>query len=243
MPIEPRPAGWVLPDVRTVPPGVEFVAVGAELTAGMLLAGYRRGLFAMPEPGLLGWWSPDPRGILWPASLHVSRSLRRSLGRFTVSLDQRFDAVVEACADPRRPHGWISAQYRTAYAELHRLGWAHSIEVWDGSGALAGGLFGVEVGGLFAAESKFHATTDASKVAVVALAQLLSADGHPDRLIDVQWRTEHLATFGVVEVPRTRYLELLDRALMVAPALGAAAGAPASPGSGPPPSRIRWRTG
>jgi leucyl/phenylalanyl-tRNA--protein transferase len=246
MPIEPRPPGWVLPDVRAVPPGVELVAVGAELTPGMLLAGYRRGLFAMPDQGLLGWWSPDPRGILRPASLHVSRSLARSLGRFTVSLDRCFDTVVEACADPRRPHGWISARYRTAYAELHRLGWAHSIEVWDGTGRLAGGLFGVEVGGLFAAESKFHVATDASKVAVVALADLLSADGQPDRLVDVQWRTEHLASLGVVEVPRTHYLELLGRALEVAPALGAVPVVPALPGpadAGAPASRIRWRTG
>jgi leucyl/phenylalanyl-tRNA--protein transferase len=242
MPIEPRPPGWVLPDVRSVPAGVELVAVGADLTAGMLLAGYRRGLFAMPDQGLLGWWSPDPRGILRPASLHVSRSLRRSAGRFTVSLDRCFDLVVEACADPRRPHGWISAHYRSAYAELHQLGWAHSIEVWDGAGRLAGGLFGVEVGGLFAAESKFHVATDASKVAVVALAELLSADGRPERFVDVQWRTEHLASLGVVEVPRTDYLAMLGPALALPPVLAAVSVSGPAPATAPP-SRIRWRTG
>jgi leucyl/phenylalanyl-tRNA--protein transferase len=243
MPIEPRPPGWALPDVRAVPPGIEFVAVGADLTPGMLLAGYRTGLFAMPDEGLLGWWSPDPRGVLWPNGVHVARSLRRSLGRFTVSLDHCFDMVVEACADPLRPHGWISPEYRSAYAQLHRLGWAHSIEVWDDAGRLAGGLFGVEVGGLFAAESKFHAVRDASKVAVVALCERLAADPQPGRFIDVQWRTEHLASLGVVQVARIDYLAMLDRALALAPVLGLPPGDAGLAGSGVPPSRIRWRTG
>jgi leucyl/phenylalanyl-tRNA--protein transferase len=211
--------------------------VGADLSAGMLLAGYRAGLFAMPDGDVLGWWSPDPRGVLDPGRVHVSRSLGRALGRFEVDVDSCFDTVVGHCADPGRPHGWISADYRVSYHELHLLGWAHSIEVWDSHGELAGGLFGVEVGGLFAAESMFHLATDASKVAVVALAGLLAADGRPERMIDVQWCTPHLASLGAVEVVRADYLRRLARALALPPALGGqeVAGAPG-------PSRIRWRT-
>jgi leucyl/phenylalanyl-tRNA--protein transferase len=234
MPIEPRPARWAVPDVRDAPAGQDLVAIGADLTPGMLLAGYRRGLFGMSDGQVLGWWSPDPRGVLFPARVHVGRSLRRALGSFEVGVDGAFDEVVRACADPARPHGWISPEYRASYAELHELGWAHSIEVWDAGGRLAGGLFGVEVGGLFAAESKFHVATDASKVAVVALADLLAADRRPERIVDVQWRTPHLGSLGVVEVPRSEYLDLLARALQLPPALG-------DQPSVPPPSRIRWR--
>lgn len=236
MPVEPPPVGWVLPDPARVESGRELVAVGADLSPGSLLAGYRSGLFAMPERGLVMWWSPDPRGVLRPGAVHVSRSLRRALPGFTVSVDRAFAEVVAGCADPRRPGGWISRAYRRSYQRLHELGWAHSVEVWDGSGDLAGGLFGVEVGGLFAAESKFHWRQDASKVAVVALADRLAADGDPRRIVDVQWATPHLASLGVVEIPRTTYLAALAEALVVPPAV---AGGHA-PGAGA--SRIRWRT-
>ncbi|HEX6886651.1 MAG TPA: leucyl/phenylalanyl-tRNA--protein transferase [Candidatus Nanopelagicales bacterium] len=236
-PVEPRGSRYVLPDLRGLPPGEELVAVGGELTPAMLLAGYRAGLFPMPEGRLLGWWSPDPRGVLVPGQVHVGRSLRRALGRFTVSIDRRFEEVVAACADPGRPHGWISPGYRVAYAGLHELGWAHSVEVWDEAGGLAGGLFGVEVGGLFAAESKFHLATDASKVAVVALADVLAAAPAP-RLIDVQWRTPHLTSLGVVELPRTTYLDLVARLVTQPPVL--AGGVPGAQRGAP--SRIRWRS-
>ena len=239
MPVEPRPTPWVLPDLSDLPAGQEFVAVGADLGPGTLLAGYRGGLFAMPEGDLLGWWSPDPRGVLRPGEVHVSRSLRRSVARFQVSVDSAFDAVVAACADPGRPHGWISPEYVASYLHLHALGWAHSIEVWDADGGLVGGLFGVELGGLFAAESKFHTRTDASKVAVVALAEVLAADGDPRRIIDVQWRTDHLASLGVVQVSRQSYLRGLPEALVCAPVLGAQPGAETALGG--PSSRIRWR--
>ncbi len=236
MPIEPDPPRWVLPDLWDMPEGQEMVALGADLSPGMLLAGYRTGLFAMPDGAEIGWWSPDPRGVLLPGQVHVSRSLRRALGRFQVSIDRAFPEVVAACADPRRPHGWISGAYERSYRVLHGLGWAHSIEVWDADGHLAGGLFGVEVGGLFAAESKFHVHTDASKVAVVALADLLAADRDPRRVVDVQWRTEHLATLGAVEVPRATYLTALPAALACRPVLGGQAD---SDGLA---SRIRWRS-
>ena len=241
MPVEPQPPRWALPDLHDVPAGQEMVAVGADLSPGMLLAGYRAGLFAMPDGPDLGWWSPDPRGVLLPGQVHVTRSLGRVLPRFEVSIDRAFSDVVTACADPHRPHGWISPEYVDSYLELHALGWAHSIEVWDAEGALAGGLFGVEVGGLFAAESKFHVRTDASKVAVVALAELLAADGEHRRVIDVQWCTPHLASLGAVQVPRPVYLRALPAVLACRPVLSGQAepGEPGGPDS--PPSRIRWR--
>ncbi len=240
MPVDPGPPAWTIPDPSALPAGQELVAVGADLSPSMLLAGYRRGIFPMPEGGVLGWWSPDPRGVLRPAAVHVSRSLRRSLGRFTVSVDRAFASVVTACADPARPHGWITPEYEAAYRFLHALGWAHSIEVWDAGGSLAGGLFGVEVGGLFAAESKFHARADASKVAVVALADLLSADGGAGRVIDVQWRTDHLTRLGVVDVARDEYLGiLLPGALACSPVLASGQAPPV--GGAASASRIRWR--
>jgi leucyl/phenylalanyl-tRNA--protein transferase len=151
----------------------------------------------------LAWFSPDPRAVLPAGGVHISRSLRRVLGRFEVTTDRRFEDVVRACGDPSRPHGWIDERIVAAYTALHRLGWAHSVEVWQ-DGALAGGLYGVAVGSLFAAESMFHHVRDASKVAVVAADRIVaSAEGS---LFDVQWLTPHLASLGVVEVPRRRYL-------------------------------------
>jgi leucyl/phenylalanyl-tRNA--protein transferase len=142
--------------------------------------------------------------------LRVSRSLRRACARFEVRVDTAFEAVVDGCADPARPGRWITGAVREAYVGLHRLGWAHSVEVWDDDG-LAGGLYGVAVGGLFAGESMFHRRTDASKVAVVGLVDRLRGGGA--RLLDVQWVTPHLASLGAVDVPRQRYLDLLADAV------------------------------
>ncbi|WP_432487418.1 leucyl/phenylalanyl-tRNA--protein transferase [Kineococcus sp. SYSU DK018] len=192
------------------------MATGGDLSPATLVAAYAHGLFPMGlgggGRGPLGWWSPDPRGVLLPERVHVSRSLRRALRTFEVRVDTAFDEVVAGCAEPSRPGAWITPEVAAAYGELHRLGWAHSVEVWRG-GELAGGLYGVALGGLFAAESKFHRVRDASKAAVVALADLLLADGVAGRLVDVQWRTEHLATLGVEEVGRPRYHHLLRSAL------------------------------
>jgi leucyl/phenylalanyl-tRNA--protein transferase len=188
----------------------DLVAVGADLAPGTLLAAYRAGLFPMPVEGTLGWWSPDPRGILPLDGLRVSRSLRRACGRFEVRVDTAFDEVVTACADPRRTGGWISDGIRAAYCRLHRLGWVHSVETWS-DGELVGGLYGVAVGGLFAGESMFHLRSDASKVALVALVDLLTDGGAT--LLDVQWCTPHLASLGVVDVTRASYLALLAEAL------------------------------
>ncbi len=224
--VEPPPSPWAMPDPRHAPPGVELLGVGADVAPGTLLAAYRSGLFPMPVGDLLdldddpvGWWSPDPRGILPLDGLHVSRSLRRSCRRFVVTVDTAFDDVVAGCADPSRDHGWIDARIAEAYAELHRLGWAHSVETRTVEGDLVGGLYGVEIGGLFAGESMFRRATDASKVALVALVGILRAAPDPARrLLDVQWRTDHLASLGVVDVRRRDYLRRLEDALPLPPA-------------------------
>ena len=162
--------------------------------------------------GPLGWWSPDPRGILPIEGLKVSRSLRRSAAGFEIRIDTPFDDVVTACADSRRPGRWITPRIAEAYRRLHDLGWAHSVECWR-DGRLVGGLYGVGIGGLFAGESMFHRETDASKVALVALVEILAKDGDTRRLLDVQWRTDHLATLGVVEISRDEYRRRLEVAL------------------------------
>jgi leucyl/phenylalanyl-tRNA--protein transferase len=183
------------------------VAIGADLAPGTLLAAYRTGVFPMPVHGHLAWWSPQPRGIVPLDGLRVSRSLRQSCRRYEVRVDTAFDDVVHACADPRRPQGWITDDFRRAYGELHRLGWAHSVEAWTTDGRLVGGLYGVAIGGLFAGESMFHHERDASKVALVALVERMRADG--GLLLDVQWCTPHLASLGAIEVTRREYLRLL----------------------------------
>ncbi len=206
MPFEPPPTRWLLPSPdRADAHGL--VAVGADLEPATLLAAYRSGLFPMPfGRRRVGWWSPDPRGVLPLDGLHVSRSLRRSCTRFEVMFDTSFETVVRRCADPSRPHGWINDEIIRAYVRLHDLGWAHSVEAWL-DGELVGALYGVRIGGLFAGESMFHSATDASKVALVTLVQWLrDTDGE---LLDVQWRTDHLATLGVIEIPRHEYLRRL----------------------------------
>jgi leucyl/phenylalanyl-tRNA--protein transferase len=218
-PVEPPPSAYRF-DSPAASPGEDLVAVGGDLQPGTLLAAYRAGLFPMgvgPHGGApLGWWSPDPRGVLPVDGLHVSRSLRRSEHRFEVRVDSAFDEVVAACADPGREGSWITPEIARAYGELHRLGWAHSVECWR-EGRLAGGLYGLSIGGLFAGESMFHRERDASKVALVALVDLLVRDGERRRLLDVQWRTEHLASLGVVDVPRVEYLRRLRIALRCEP--------------------------
>jgi leucyl/phenylalanyl-tRNA--protein transferase len=188
----------------------DLVGVGADLEPGTILAAYRAGLFPMPVEGVLGWWSPDPRAVLPLDGLRISRSLRRSCRRFDIRIDTACADVIVACADPARPNGWISDGIRRAYTDLHRLGWVHSVEAWA-DGELVGGLYGVAVGGLFAGESMFHHRTDASKAALVALVSLLAGAGAA--LLDVQWGTPHLASLGVIEIPRAEYLARLADAV------------------------------
>lgn len=210
-PIEPPPTRWVLPSPeRSDEDGV--CGIGADLEPGTILEAYRSGLFPMPvRRRLLAWWSPDPRGIIPLDRLRVSRSLRRSTRRFEVRVDTAFGAVIGSCADPSRPHGWIDDAVLDAYRRLHELGWAHSVEAWTPDGELAGGLYGVAIGGFFAGESMFHRRTDASKVALVGLVDILRDEGA--QLLDVQWNTSHLETLGAVEIPRPEYLRRLDAAI------------------------------
>ncbi len=199
-------------------PEEDLVAAGADLEVDTLLAAYRRGLFPMGlgEHGgpPLGWWSPDPRGVLPLDGLRVSRSLRRSMRRFELRVDTAFDRVLSACADPSRDGRWISNDVAHAYRALHQAGHAHSVETWC-DGELVGGLYGVSTSGLFAGESMFHHTSDASKVALVSLANVLRDEHVARRLIDVQWRTPHLASLGAEEVSRADYLSRLPALLDV----------------------------
>ncbi len=191
------------------------MATGADLEPGTVLAAYRNGIFPMPIGGRrapMAWFSPVRRGVMRPGDLHVSRSLAKSARRFELRVDTACAEVVDACADPRRPSGWIDGQIREAYLRLHELGWVHSVETWR-DGRLVGGLYGLAIGGLFAGESMFHRETDASKAALVGLVRML--DDGCDRLIDTQWQTPHLATLGVSEVSRATYLTLLAEVLPI----------------------------
>lgn len=214
MPVEPPPSPWLFTDPRTVDD--DLVGLGADLEPGTLLAAYRSGLFPMPlgDGDPMGWFSPVRRGVLPLDGLRVSKSLRRSCRDFEVRVDTAFADVVDACADPSRDGGWIDEQIRAGYLRLHELGWAHSVECWR-DGELVGGLYGVASGGLFAGESMFHRARDASKVALVALVDLLRDEYADRRLLDTQWQTPHLASLGVVEVDREEYLARLRRALDV----------------------------
>ena len=219
-PLEPPPSRWVFGDIHEADADEDLVAIGADLEPGTILGAYRRGLFPMPfgtgrrsrEP--MGWWSPVRRGVLSPTDLHVSRSLRRSALDFEIRIDTAFEEVIDACADPTRPHGWIDHAIRDAYVGLHGLGWAHSVEAWRG-GRLEGGLYGLAIGGLFAGESMFHRARDASKVALMGLVDVLADEHAGSRLVDVQWATPHLATLGVREIGRDDYLAGLGDVLAV----------------------------
>jgi leucyl/phenylalanyl-tRNA--protein transferase len=193
------------------------IAVGGDLSVERLIAAYSQGIFPWPAsagPRGLLWWSPDPRAILDPARLHVPRRLERTIRSegFELSLDRSFADVVSGCASTgtRRGQTWITPAIAAAYTRLHAAGIAHSIEVWR-EGRLAGGLYGVCLGGMFAGESMFSVDRDASKVALVTLVRRLAARGC--RLFDVQMLTPHLATFGAEEIPRRDFLERLRAAL------------------------------
>jgi len=206
---KPDPVGqsrWRIPSAAEWPID-DLVSAGGDLEPSTLIEGYRRGLFPMEItglPGVLGWWSPNPRGILPLEGLRISKSLRRSATRYQVRIDTCFDRVIRACANPTRPDGWINPGFIAAYSRLHDLGWAHSVEVFDRDGQLAGGLYGVRVDGLFSGESMFHIQRDASKVALIELVNLMRDEGM--RLLDVQWCTTHLASLGAIAVPRDEYL-------------------------------------
>ena len=210
------------PDDLTFPPVEQaspegLVAVGGDLRIARLLEAYRRGIFPWySEDQPILWWSPDPRTVLYPEKLHVSRSLKRSLrpGHFTVTLDTCFRLIVEHCAGPRTqyPEGgtWITPAMIDAYATLHQEGYAHSVEIWQ-DGRLVGGLYGVAIGGAFFAESMFAQVDDASKVALVFLVRQLRAWSF--RLVDCQQSSPHVLRLGAEEIPRRLYIEQLAGAV------------------------------
>jgi leucyl/phenylalanyl-tRNA--protein transferase len=190
-----------------------LLAAGGSLSPRRLLRAYRLGIFPWYSSGQpILWWSPDPRLVLFPERIKISRSLRKTLrrGSFAVTADTDFAAVVAACAGPRGLDlgTWITPEMHRAYCRLHRLGHAHSIEIWHGDG-LVGGLYGVAVGQVFYGESMFSLMNDASKVALVLLAAQLRRWGFA--MIDCQVRTDHLLRMGAVEIPRAIFLELLQR--------------------------------
>jgi leucyl/phenylalanyl-tRNA--protein transferase len=192
-----------------------LLAVGGDLSPERLLSAYRHGIFPWysdDEPIL--WWSPDPRAVIFPAELHVSRSLDRTLrsGRYRVTADTAFDEVIAACAQIPRRHErgtWITDEMRAAYARLHALGHAHSVECWEGD-LLVGGLYGVAVGACFCGESMFARRNDASKTALATLARHCPALGIA--LIDCQLPNPHLLRLGAREIPRAEYLKRLAEA-------------------------------
>lgn len=206
-------------------PEQDLIALSEEFDVELVAEGYLAGAFPMPlkEPALpddtMGWWSPVHRGILPLDDLRVTRSLRKSSRRYVVTVDAAFGDVIARCSDPSRHSGWIDERVKDVYTTLHDRGVAHSVEAWTPDGVLAGGLYGVSLGGLFAGESMFHDPVvgrDASKVALIALCQVLDA-GQELRLLDVQWLTDHLASLGAVEIDRADYLRLLEEALDAPP--------------------------
>ncbi len=215
MPIHRLGRSLAFPDpARAEPDGL--LAVGGDLSPGRLLAAYARGIFPWyDDRSPILWWSPDPRLVLFPGELHVSRSLARTLrrGTFRIAADTAFERVIRRCAEKARPGQrgtWITDEMIAAYEELHRLGFAHSFEAWSGE-ALAGGLYGVSLGGAFFGESMFSELPDASKAAFalgVGFMQRLGIE-----LVDCQVRTDHLVRLGAREIPRTDFLERLEELL------------------------------
>ena len=210
-PYLPEKQDFAFPAPETATPD-GIVAVGGNLSPGMLLSAYRRGIFPWysgNQPIL--WWSPDPRFLLSTVDLHLSRRFKRLIKQrpFSFSTDQAFDSVIRSCATvsrPNQPGTWITEEMISAYIELHKLGYAHSLEVWTGD-ELAGGLYGVLIGSMFSGESMFALTADASKAALAVLATELAEVGID--MIDCQVHTEHLERFGAREVPRASFLQTL----------------------------------
>lgn len=206
------PSVYTFPDPRTVD-AQGVVGWGGDFAPSTIIEAYRHGIFPWPHPGQeYLWFSPDPRAIIPVGGVHVSRRLARTLrqGRFRFTVDAAFDRVLEGCAD--RPEGtWITPAYMDGYSELHRLGWAHSVEAWTQDGELAGGLYGIRVQRMFGAESMFHAVTDASKAALVAFDQWAASEGVT--LIDVQVISPHTERMGAIDIPRDEYLARLAEAL------------------------------
>lgn len=190
-----------------------LLAVGGDLNPERLLHAYRRGIFpwfGIEDPIL--WWSPDPRAVFIPGQIHCSRRLARKLRNteFQITMNQAFERVTQACAAPRdnEPDTWLHGPMQFAYANLHQLGYAHSLEVWNSDGELAGGIYGVAIGQVFFAESMFSTQTDGSKIALLNLSRVLQKNNV--RLIDAQMMNPHLQSLGAQLISRTDFIALLD---------------------------------
>ena len=207
---EERDVPWIEPRLGE-PEGL--IGVGGDLSPALLLRAYSEGVFPwFSEGDPVLWWSPDPRAIIELDGLHISKRLARTIrsGKFRVTVDRQFEAVMRACGETRPEGTWVTDEMLAAYIRLHREGHAHSVEVWHGE-ALAGGIYGVAIGGLFAGESMFHTVTDASKIALAALVEHLKKQGYT--LFDVQMTTEHTERMGAVEIARDAYLARLHDAV------------------------------
>ena len=204
---------WFPPLEQALDEPAGLLAAGGDLSSERLLAAYRRGIFPWYSPGQpVLWWSPDPRTVLFPAEFRLHRSLAKTIRNkgLEISVDQQFEAVIDACAAPRgrSPGTWITAEMRAAYVRLHELGFAHSIEVTH-RGELAGGLYGVRLGGVFFGESMFSRARDGSKVALAQLVMMCAGNGIA--LIDCQMPSAHLASLGARAIPRGHFQALLER--------------------------------
>lgn len=208
----PTECRWTFPSPDLWPDDDDIVAAGADLETDTLLYAYAHGMFPMfVNKRNLAWWSPVDRGVIPLDGLRITRSMQQSAKRFTCTVNQAFTEVMTLCGSMRTDGNWINQYFIDAYTELHEEGHAHSVEVWNQAGELVGGLYGVRINKFFAGESMFHIETDASKVALMHLVQLMTLDGM--ELLDTQWRTDHLESLGCIAVPREKYLQLLASAI------------------------------
>ncbi len=210
---------WFPPLEQALDEPAGLLAAGGDLSPARLLAAYQRGIFPWYSPGQpVLWWSPDPRAVLLPEEFRRSRSLGKTQrnGGFRVAIDTDFQATIDYCAAPR-PHSlgtWITSEMRSAYVELHRLGYAHSVETWRG-GQLVGGLYGVRLGGVFFGESMFSRERDASKIALARLVTVCRSNSI--EVIDCQLSSRHLESLGARTLPRVQFQALLARLVAVEP--------------------------
>jgi leucyl/phenylalanyl-tRNA--protein transferase len=208
----PTECRWEFPSPELWPDDDDIVAAGADLETDTLLYAYSHGMFPMfVNKRNLAWWSPVDRGVIPLDGLRITRSMRKSAQKFTCTTNEAFTDVMTLCGSMRTDGNWITREFINAYSDLHDDGHAHSVEVWNEAGELVGGLYGVRINRFFAGESMFHIETDASKVALMHLVELMTLDGM--ELLDTQWRTEHLETLGCIAIPRGEYLQLLASAI------------------------------
>ena len=208
----PTECRWTFPSPDLWPDDDDIVAAGADLETDTLLFAYAHGMFPMfVNKRNLAWWSPVDRGVIPLNGLRVTRSMQQSAKKFTCTVNQAFTDVMTLCGSMRTDGNWINQHFIDAYTDLHKEGHAHSVEVWNEAGDLVGGLYGVRINKFFAGESMFHVETNASKVALMYLVQLMTLDGM--ELLDTQWRTDHLESLGCIAIPREKYLQLLASAI------------------------------